>query len=374
MFILQFWGRCRDLRIVISAILLFVVTIARSASAQENVIYVTLDGFRWQELFSGAEERFIAKDAGVRDVGALRERFWRQTPEERREVLMPFLWQTIVKNGQIFGDPSRECIAKLTNGHKFSYPGYSEMFVGFADPRIDSNDKFPNPNVNVLEFLNSREAFKGKVAAIATWDVFPFILNRERSGIFVHAGTGPIVDEPLTPRQQSLNHEIANALVLWPTNQLDLFAVELAREHLLKHRPRVIYLGLGETDEWGHERRYDLYLHAAHKADRQIKELWELIQSLPEYQGKTSLVISTDHGRGETLGDWTNHGKDVPGAEFIWMAVMGPKTPVLGVREKIEVTQSQIAATLAQLVGEDFRQPVPQAAEPLPGVLRNEQN
>ncbi len=101
--------------IVIAAMLL--LSMVDAASAQENVIYVTLDGFRWQELFSGAEERFITKDAGVRDVGALRERFWRQTPEERREVLMPFLWQTIAKNGQIFGDPSRECIAKLTNGH-----------------------------------------------------------------------------------------------------------------------------------------------------------------------------------------------------------------------------------------------------------------
>ncbi|MEX0726831.1 MAG: alkaline phosphatase family protein [Planctomycetaceae bacterium] len=352
----------------VAALILSLTMSLSKTSAQDNVVYVALDGLRWQEVFTGAEERFISPDAGVKNVAGLRDHFWRETPEARRETLMPFLWQTIAKEGQLFGDPTRGCVARLTNGLKFSYPGYNEMFAGLADPRIDSNNKVPNPNINVLEFLNTRDRFKGRVAALTTWDVFPFILNQERSGLFVHSGVGPIVDEPLTPRQKDLNHAISNALVLWEGNSIDVFTVELTREYLLKHRPRALFLGLGETDEWGHGRRYDLYLHAAQKSDRQIKELWELLQSLPEYKDKTSLIISTDHGRGETLGDWTNHGKDVVGAEFVWMAVMGPRTPALGVREHVEVTQSQIAATIAQLVGEDFRAAVPQAAEPLPGV------
>ena len=354
--------------VVLTTLALVLIRLSVSASAQDNVVYVVLDGFRWQEVFTGAEERFITPDAGVKNVNGIRERFWRDTSEARRETLMPFLWQTIVKNGQIFGDPTRGAAARLTNSFKFSYPGYNEMFVGFADEQIDSNNKFNNPNINVLEFLNTRDRFKGRVAALATWDVFPFILNQERSGIFVHAGTGPIVDEPLNERQMLLNHAINNALVLWEGNQIDVFTVELTRDYILKHKPKALFLGLGETDEWGHGRRYDLYLHAANKADRQIQELWELLQSMPEYKDNTSLIISTDHGRGENLSDWTSHGKEIVGAEFVWMAVMGPKTPALGIRENVEVTQSQIAATIAQLVGEDFRAAVPQAAEPLPGV------
>ena len=88
-----------------------------------------------------------------------------------------------------------------------------------------------------------------------------------------------------------------------------------------------------------------------------------------DYGATGELIISTDHGRGETFGDWITHGKDIPGAEFVWMAVLGPKTPALGVRENVDVTTSQIAATIAKLVGEDFREAVPQAAEPLPGVV-----
>jgi long-chain acyl-CoA synthetase len=67
-----------------------------------------------------------------------------------------------------------------------------------------------------------------------------------------------------------------------------------------------------------------------------------------------------------TRVDWTDHGKKVPGAEFIWIAVLGPDTPALGERENVEVTQSQVAATLARLVGEDFNAASPKAARPLP--------
>jgi hypothetical protein len=142
----------------------------------ENVVIVTLDGFRWQELFSGADETLLDKKAGgVRDVDGLKDRYWRATAEGRRRALLPFFWDALAKEGQVFGDLSRKAPARLTNGLKFSYPGYSEMFCGFADPGIDSNAKKPNPNLSVLEFLDSRPSFKGRVAAFCTWDAFPFI-------------------------------------------------------------------------------------------------------------------------------------------------------------------------------------------------------
>ena len=106
------------------------------------------------------------------------------------------------------------------------------------------------------------------------------------------------------------------------------------------------------------------------RADRFLKRLWQTAQSLPAYRGRTALIVATDHGRGETPRDWTDHGEKVPVAERIWMAVMGPDTPPLGVRTGVEATQSQLAATVARLVGEDFGAGVPEAAAPLPGVTR----
>jgi hypothetical protein len=266
----------------------------------------------------------------------------------------------------VFGNPGKQAAAKITNGLKFSYPGYSEMFCGLADPKIDSNAKQANPNLSVLEFLNGRPGFKDRVEAVCTWDVFPFIFRAKQNGLRVHAGWEPITGEKLTDRERTLNETMELLPRYWPDNVFDAFTMGAARSALERRKPRVLYIGLGETDEWGHGRRYDLYLDSANKADRYLAELWAWVQKDPQYQDKTALLITTDHGRGSTRADWTDHGKNVTGAEYIWIAVMGPDTPAAGEREKVEVTQSQVAATVAALVGEDFNTASPKAAPPLP--------
>jgi len=136
-------------------------------------------------------------------------------------------------------------------------------------------------------------------------------------------------------------------------------------EGFVRHKPRVFYVMLGETDEWAHGRRYDLYLESARRSDDFIRHLWETAQSMPDYAGRTSLLITTDHGRGATPQDWTGHGAKIPGAEGWWAAVMGPAVAANGVIGEGEETQSQIAATIASLVGEDWNAAESKAAKPL---------
>lgn len=337
-----------------------------------NVIYITWDGFRWQEFFGGAQKAYLSKDAGVDKVDIVTTEYWRESESERREALLPFVWTTIAKQGQIFGDQERHAPARIENRHKFSYPGYNEMFVGYPDDeRIASNSKLPNPNVSVLEFLNRRPGFEGKVGAVATWDVFPAILNQERSGIYVHGGLGPVPSSSPTDRERMLNEIISDVVVLWRDNQIDAITMQAAREYLLKQKPRVLFVGLGETDEWGHGRRYDRYLHAARRSDDFVRRMWELVQSLPDYKDQTTIVIAPDHGRGSTIRDWTDHGAKIEGAEYIWLGLIGPDTPPLGVRSDVEATLSQVAATLADAVGEDFCASSPKSAKPLQGALRS---
>src|SRR5262245_52757945 len=163
------------------------------APKAENVLVVTLDGFRWQELFSGADEAYLdAKSGGVKDVPGLKNRYWRDSASARREALMPFFWGTVARQGQVFGNPARKAAARSTNGLKFSYPGYSEMFCGFPDPRIDSNGKRDNPNLSVLEFLNARPGFQGRVEAVCTWDVFPSIFRSRQNGLPILSGWEPL--------------------------------------------------------------------------------------------------------------------------------------------------------------------------------------
>jgi hypothetical protein len=339
-----------------------------AAVRAQNVIVVTLDGLRWQEFFGGAERALFGKDADKADPPTAVKRFWRDTPEARRAALMPFMWEVVARSGQVFGDPSKNSLCHVTNGLWFSYPGYAELLSGVADPRVDSNNKVNNPNVTVLEWLNGRPGFQGRVAAFGAWDVLPFILATERSKLPVGDGYPP-VPSPKTDRERAINDMAADLPPIWEGAPLDAPIMHAAFECLRTRKPRVLYVLLGETDEWAHEPRYDLYLDAAWRGDRFIRRLWEMTQSMPEYKGRTALVVAVDHGRGATTRDWTDHGRKVPAAERTWVAVMGPDTPALGVRENVTVTTSQIAATIAALAGEDYRRAVPVAAPALAGVV-----
>ena len=201
-----------------------------------NVLVVTMDGMRWQEVFGGmSAELLTPKEGGVSEAvkSKVEERFGGATPEQRREKLMPYLWTVIAKVGQVFGDPSKGSDARVTNGMRFSYPGYNEILSGFPDPRIDSNDRKPNPNVTVLEWLNGRPGYSGKIAAFASWELLPWIVNTERSHLYANGGGPPITDAK-TDRERAINDFAADLPPYWGETRADApkDAVEIARQLL----------------------------------------------------------------------------------------------------------------------------------------------
>lgn len=336
-----------------------------------NVVLVTTDGLRWQEVFQGAEEILLSKEFGnVGNTNALRKQFWRPDAAARREALFPFLWGTVAREGQLFGNRTRGSDVRVTNGRNFSYPGYNEFLTGYADPKIDSNDKNLNANTNVFEWLNSRPGFQGRVAAAVNWDVLPWILNAPRakfpvwSGFEVPEGTVPL------PVPEALTIMVEHGRTVWSGVLLDTFVGYAARHAMQTLKPRAMYVSYGETDDWAHEGHYERYLKAAHEFDRFLGALWTQLQSMPEYRGTTSLVVAADHGRGPAPVAWKNHGREIVDSAYLWMAVIGPDTPALGERSNVPVVrQAQIAATVAALVGENYVGAFPQVAPPVTEVL-----
>jgi hypothetical protein len=335
-----------------------------------NVMLVLVDGLRWQEVFTGADESLLNKEqGGVQDVATLKISYWRDTPEARREALMPFMWKVVAKEGQVFGNQTKGSIVRVTNGRNVSYPGYSEMAVGYADPRIENNEKRANPNVTVLEWLHRKPQFQDKVAAFALWDTVPFIFNRERCGFYINAGLEAMTCGKDSPNVELLNHLKAEVPSRWGGEPFDAITFHSAMAYLRQQKPRVFYLAFGETDEWGHEGLYKEYLDAAKRTDSYIQTLWTVTQSMPEYRGRTTIIVAADHGRGSTPKDWRNHGKDTQGSENVWIAVLGPDTRPLGERANTpDLTLGQVAATLAAAVGEDYCAEVPNAAPPIADV------
>ncbi len=361
-------------------VLMLLALIAASCSAvaqvsaehkTQHIIFVMTDGLRWQEVFSGAEVSIMNKKNGkVANEAALKKTYWREAPEARREALMPFLWTVMAKQGQVFGNRDKGSDAFVTNGLFFSYPGYSETLCGFADPRIHTNDKVPNPNVTVLEWLKNRPSFHGEIGAFGAWDVIASVFNPERSKLIANAGWDPFTAIAPTPNLAMLNNLKAETPRVWDDEPFDAIPFYTAMEYLKEKKPRILYLSLGETDDWAHEGKYVEYLDATHRVDAYLQALWEQVQSMPEYRGNTTLIFSPDHGRGKAPHKWKDHGQRIPDSKYIWMAFLGPDTPAMGERSNIQpLTQSQIAATLAAYLGEDYVADVPKAGKPITEVL-----
>jgi hypothetical protein len=341
----------------------------------ENVIVVMIDGMRWQEVFRGADPQLIktiGPDAlpGGKERAALAEKAYaRSSQSESRAVLMPFLWTQVATHGQLFGNRDLGSDSHVTNGYNFSYPGYNETLTGESGPKIDSNDNVPNPNVTVFEWLNHKPAFHGHVAAFGAWENFDNIFNKTRSGIVSNSSYDPFTGMPVTPELALLNHLKQETVHTWPDESFDPPTFYTAVEYVKYAKPRVLFLGLGETDEWAHAGSYAEYLNAANRSDAYIAALWNLIQSMPEYKDKTTLVVLPDHGRGDGA-KWTDHGQEVPDSKQTWMAWLGPDTAPLGERKNAgPVTESQVAATLASLLGEDYHADVPATSTAIPDVL-----
>jgi len=335
----------------------------------ENVLFVTLDGLRWQELFSGAVDSLLFDKTYTHDTARLASKFWADTPEERRQKLMPFFWSVIQAQGQLYGNRQHGNKVDCSNQMWFSYPGYNEILSGKPDDaRINSNSKTPNPNVTVLEHLHRKPAFQGKVAAFGSWDVFPFIINRARCGFPVNAGFEPVAGWDLTCTEETLNKMQRETPSPWNSVRLDAFTHNYAVEHLKKYRPRVLYIAYGETDDFAHDGRYDFYLEAAYNTDRLIAELWEMVQSHPDYRDKTTMFITTDHGRGHTPKEtWKHHGIKIQDAGDVWFAVIGPDTPATGeMRVPGQWYLAQSASTVARFLGEVYPEgkPVTQMFRP----------
>ena len=330
----------------------------QGAADKRNVIVVMTDGLRWQEVFRGADSALLTPENYYhgRAVKALEAKYLAATPETRRAQLMPFLWGTLMQQGQMYGDMDAGSDAHVTNGLNFSYPGYSETLTGHPDPRIDSNDNKPNPNLTVLEWLNKQPGLQGKVAAFGAWEVIGGVINAQRCGFTVNVSYDPLLMEPITPEMTVLNHLKAGAPRIWDDEVFDAPTFYTAMNYMKVKKPRVMFLSLGETDDWAHGGNYGEYLESAQRVDRYLEELWKQVQSMPEYRDNTTLVFLTDHGRGTGAENWKSHGVKLPESKQIFIGIFGAGVTKGGLQENVlAVTQNQVADTVAGYLGLNWK-------------------
>lgn len=258
---------------------------------------MTFDGVRAKEMFEGASEPLLR----------------RETP------LTPFLQGIEPKYCAV--QPS----LRIENGIYVSYPGYSEMLTGYANPQIRGNDYGPNPGATFMEAAVREGTLKrGETLVAASWAKFPDIYACARSGIgLVAARKRTWSERRRFARQVAPTFDSRRPAFRLPrARSNDRHDIDAYHAFLCAHRvatrrgrpPRAMHLALGMTDSYAHADNDYQYRNHLRLADSIVGHLWPTID--PDF-----VVVATDHGRGRGT-QWTSHGPDVAGCGESWCVVL----------------------------------------------------
>jgi Metalloenzyme superfamily len=339
-----------------------------------NVIFITLDGLRIQELFGGMDPVVSGDDkkSGIYDLKRARQRFWRETPEERRLALMPFFWGTLAPQGIVLGNSAKGSRVTPNNPLLYSEPGYAEILTGQYQKGLTSFEGIRSPAETFMEYAQRRLGLGAQeVAVVGSWGELHNAAARQVDPFFINAGYEDLPADLATPRMRVLSDAQHDIMALWEEGRSDAVTMGIALDYLTTVRPRLLWIALDESDDWAHARRYDRLLDLLQVYDNFLRRLWEAIESMDGYRGHTTIVMTTDHGRGRTARDWVDHGEKTAGSEEIWCAVIGPDAPRQGeARATPSVRQSDVAATILRLLGLEARDWNPAAGPPIRAAFR----
>jgi hypothetical protein len=341
-------------------------------TTQHHVILITVDGLRNEEIFGGIDERVLAdaEHSGIEypsEADRVRAAYGGPTPGVSSRALLPFFWTELVPNGVLLGNEDRGSTVRVTNKELFSAPGYIELLTGEPHDDVVSNDLIRYPYPTFMEYAKDALGLDyTDVATIGSWEGFATLSSSRPDLFFTNTGYEAVKPLYATERMLWLGEIQHDIMSLWPEGRSDAITFGMTQEYLQKFKPRLLYVAFGETDDWAHERRYDRYLDYIHLFDRYLARLWTLLQGMNEYRNNTTLIITTDHGRGHDPKDWVEHEAGLAGSEAIWIAIIGPNTPHLGeAADAAGVTQSDVAATALKFLGLDYREFNPRMGPPI---------
>lgn len=112
--------------------------------------------------------------------------------------------------------------------------------------------------------------------------------------------------------------------------------------------PSLALLNLEDVDVMGHLGLWERYTAAISYADSLVWDLWQRIESDPYYQGKTTIFITTDHGRHDDQhGGFSDHGGTDHGSQHSFLLAVGPD-----IKQDTVITHRRDLIDIAPTVGE----------------------
>lgn len=285
-----------------------VLTFASNAFASDNrrmnAILVTLDGVRWQEFFHGID----AQLGGTTAAG---------TP------IFSSFWSELATESIVFGDRRSADDLIVANTELISLPAYQSIMAGSVQDCLTNHCGRVRTETLQERLVRELNLRKTDVATIASWDRIADAVESREGVSFVNAGLIPLDDQTQDPELNALNRQQVKDSPPWDNARYDKYTFAHAMRYLKTHRPRFMFISLNDSDELAHRGQYQSYIKTLHLYDRWIKELVMTLKGMGDYGANTTLIVTTDHGRGDG-SSWTEHGARFPEAKYIWLFGRGP--------------------------------------------------
>jgi hypothetical protein len=308
----------------------------------DNVIVVTIDGVRWQDVFGGVDPAM----ATMASVPA------NQVVDAA--TLLPNLY-AFAREGVVSGAPGHGKPMMASGPNYVSLPGYLEIFSGST--RVGCRTNGCDPTTKRTFFDRARDevaASDRDVAIISSWEKIAFAATAAPERLTVSAGRHGGASRGNVRLDRDLAKMVDDAAESAPAPghddyRADAHTAAIALRYLERARPRVLAVGLGDTDEHAHAGDYASYLAALRQADRFLGDLRATLARMGSYGAHTTVVVTCDHGRSAGFND---HGWDSPESGRVWMIAAGGAVPALGYLDEGGAERlADIAPTLEGLLG-----------------------
>lgn len=291
------------------------VPLEKRPAAPNRVVLVVIDGVRWQDVFLGVDPELARTYLlPAKEVVPV-------------EALVPNLHRLATGEGAAFGAPGAGAAMFASGPNYVSQPGYIEIFSERRPLECRSN---ACPATSEPTFVDTiAEATNGSVAVISSWEVVARAAAARPERLVLSAGHSRGENQA----QLRVNAAAVRALEMgriaasWPGNgeyRPDRYTSEIALTYLEAQRPRFLFLGLGDTDEYAHLGDYRGYLRALHQADAVVGRLLETLERMGDDGRHTTVLVTTDHGRERAF---MSHGGFAPESSRVWMIAGGNVKP-----------------------------------------------
>lgn len=237
-----------------------------SSAGAQNVFIVVIDGLRYSEAY------------------ALGDRY------------LPHIWDELRPRGTIFTNFRND-------GATITCPGHAAFLTGFAEQL--ANDGSQRPSHPTL------------------FEYYRYQTHEPDSSCYVVSGKRKL--SMLTYSSDTVYGEVYGARAVALDDRSDIETWHALTAVMDSARPRMVIVNFPSVDYAGHDDDWEGYLAAIRTADSLVYLLWQKIQSDDHYRDRTTLFVSSDHGRHDSAhGGFRNHGCSCEGCRHIIGLGLGP--------------------------------------------------